>query len=190
MLKKKLTSKLLAIAASAAMISSISMPLANVSARADGYYYQGCYITNVSEYLTLRAEASTSSKDIAHIPSGTTFCVLKVENGYMGYIEYEYRDNNGRVRIQNGYVNLKYALENYRADGKGVVDKVPNRYRNITLRSSDSVYSSALDNTYLPTGTRRQRGDYSNNDRRMTKVSYNGKTGWINLDYTEFVCNL
>lgn len=188
---KILSSKIFLIAVSAFFASTLYTSAINVSARADGYYYQGNYKANVSEYLTLRKYDNVNSADIGHIPANASFCVSEVSNNYMGKVEYQFKIN-GKYVTKTGYVNLHYALENYSADGTKPIERVPNRYDDVTIRSTDNVYSSA--NGYLPKGATRQRGDYSKSERRMTKISWvngAGKTisGWINLDYMEFCRN-
>ena len=178
---RKIISRVVAGLSALAVASAVSLPSKNVSARADGYYYVGNYFANVSEYLTIRKEANTWSQDLGHIPANSKFSVEYVD-GYMGYVRYKIRGKEVR-----GYVNLRYALEDYRADGGSMVERVPSRYYSVTIRSQPNTYSYA--NGYLPTGAVTPRGEYSYMDRRMTSVNYwDGSriiSGWINLDYME-----
>lgn len=151
--------------------------MSKVSARADGYYYQGHYTANVSDYLTIRAEPNVNSQAKGYYYPGNTFTVLSVHNNYMGKVQYT--DSSGVTRF--GYVNLNYALEKYESD-TGTINRVPSRYNSVTLRSEANTYSSALG--YLYPGDLVSVWNVRN--RIMCEKIVNGRSGWVNLDYTEF----
>ena len=161
-------------------IFNLHSNVTKVSARADGYYYQGHYTANVSDYLTIRAEPNVYSEAKGYYYPGNTFEVLSVHNNFMGKVQYT--DSSGVTRF--GYVNLNYALEKYESD-IGTINRVPSRYDSVTLRSEANTYSSALG--YLYPGDR--IGVFTVRNRIMCEKTVNGTTGWVNLDYTEFFAN-
>lgn len=148
----------------------------NVSARADGYYYQGHFTANVSDYLTIRAEADVYSQALGYYYPGESFYVIGVYNGFMGKVEY--------ASGQFGYVNLYYALEKYESD-LGVINRVPTRYSSVTWRSEANTYSDPLG--YLFPGDLISVWNVQN--RIMCQKIIGGESGWVNLDYTEFYAN-
>lgn len=117
-----------------------------------------------AQTLNVRSAASSSSKIIDWVSKGTVVTVIK-DGANWDYVEY----GNG----SRGYVSDAY-LKNATSTGTHSVNT-----GTLTVRSTGSVSGKAID--YISKGTKVTVTTTLSNG--WAKVSYNGKTGYVNAKY-------
>lgn len=138
---------------------------ANASSAATGYAV-GIYTLN--DYMNLRASASTSAQVLTVIPNGTVVLVDKI-NGNWGHTTYDGKD---------GWMVLDFSTLIGNAENKYMIGK----YRTndpLNFRSTAAILSNNIIGL-VPVST---IVNVTEINGTWGKITYEGKTGWISLEY-------
>ncbi len=135
-------------------------------------------VTTNGGNLVLRDAPSASGKQVALVPNGTLVTITELQNGY-GKTTY-----NG----QTGWLALSYLIAySGSADDDTSLYKVPGSYQ-VTVSSGNLILRDSSENgtmiDSIPKGTILYVTEVKNG---YGKVTYNGKTGWVSMNYLTYV---